>query len=63
MRIKGQFSVRIDYKLEFTYLIVKVATEQKIRHLNLEKHFKYCEKNFRENRYFTLQELQQLRKN
>jgi len=51
-----------DYQLEFSYLIAKVLIEQKVEHQNLEKYLEYCEKNFKDNRYFTLQELEQLRK-
>lgn len=50
-----------EYKLEFTYLVLKVTKETQLKNSNYSKQLKYCENNFKENRYFTFQELQKLK--
>jgi predicted alpha/beta superfamily hydrolase len=51
-----------EYTLEFNYLILKTLVDEKIKSSKKKKYYKYCEKNFKENRYFTMEDLQKLNK-
>ncbi|WP_172826874.1 alpha/beta hydrolase-fold protein [Flammeovirga sp. SJP92] len=46
-----------EFKLEFNYTIIKTVKEQNISFDEYEKYFKYCQKNYYENRYFDKKEL------
>ncbi|AZQ62565.1 hypothetical protein EI427_10055 [Flammeovirga pectinis] len=50
------------YTLEFNYLILSVANDYNITIINYEKYLKYCEKKFKPNRYFTIEDLNTLKK-
>src|SRR5690606_28063714 len=46
-----------EYTLEFNYLILKTLTDNKIQSPKRKKYYKYCEQNFKGNRYFTKEDL------
>jgi hypothetical protein len=50
-----------EYKLEYNYLILKVATEQNVKISKLKEYFKYCKKNYKENRYFKMSDLEKIK--
>lgn len=49
-----------EYTLEFNYLILKVLTDNGIEFPKKKKYYRYCEQNFKKNRYFTKDNLQEL---
>ncbi len=51
-----------QYTLEFNYLIAKTAVENNIDKQKAKKYINYCSKNFKENRYFTKNTIENLRK-
>lgn len=46
-----------EYTLEFNYLILKILVDEKIESPKKRKYYKYCEQNFKENRYFKIDDL------
>lgn len=50
-----------QYALEFNYFIAKVALENKIKDRLGKKSLKYCEQNYKENKYFNKEDLDELR--
>jgi predicted alpha/beta superfamily hydrolase len=49
-----------EYTLEFSYLVLKTVVDEKMRFTKRKKYYKYCEQNFKENRYFTQENLKLL---
>lgn len=49
-----------EYILEFNYIILKVLVEKKIKSSKKNRYYKHCEQNFKENRYFRMEDLQKL---
>lgn len=51
-----------EYKLEYNYLILKVANEQNFKIGSKSKeYFKYCKNNYKENRYFKMTDLEKIK--
>jgi predicted alpha/beta superfamily hydrolase len=51
-----------EYKLEFWYFIAKTITENNLKTYNSKKYINYCKINYKENRYFTLKDLEKISK-
>ncbi|QLE00346.1 alpha/beta hydrolase [Galbibacter sp. BG1] len=51
-----------EYTLEFNYLILKTLVNEKIKSFKKREYYKYCEQNFKENRYFDIKYLKKLNK-
>ncbi len=49
-----------EYTLEFNYLILKTVVDEKMKFSKKKKYYKYCQQNFKENRYFTQEDLKKL---
>jgi predicted alpha/beta superfamily hydrolase len=49
-----------EYTLEFNYLILKTVVDEKMKFSKKKKYYKYCKQNFKENRYFTQDDLKKL---
>lgn len=49
-----------EYTLEFNYLILKIVIDENIKFYKRKKYYKYCQQNFKENRYFTQEDLKKL---
>lgn len=49
-----------EYTLEFNYLILKTVVDEKMEFSKKKKYAKYCQQNFKENRYFTLEDLKKM---
>ena len=52
-----------EYTLEFNYLILKTIVENRIQSPKKGRYMRYCKHHFKDNRYFTLNDLQQLSSN
>jgi hypothetical protein len=50
-----------EYKLEYNYLILQVATEKNLKNSRLKKCYQYCKSNYKENRYFKMADLERLK--
>lgn len=49
-----------EYKLEFSYFIAKTITDNNLKTYNSKKYINYCKINYKENRYFSLKDLEKL---
>ena len=47
-----------EYTLEFNYLILKTLINKKIKSSKKKKYYRYCKQNFKENRYFKMEDLE-----
>lgn len=50
-----------EYTLAFNYLILKTAADEKMKFSNRKKYYTYCQQNFKENRYFTQEDLKKVK--
>lgn len=51
-----------EYTLEFNYLILKTLKDNEIQSSKRKEYYKYCEQNFKENRYFIKEDLDKIQK-
>jgi hypothetical protein len=49
-----------EYKLEFSYFIAKTIIDNDLKSYNSKEYINYGKINFKENRYFTLKDLEKL---
>jgi hypothetical protein len=52
-----------EYTLEFNYLILKTIAENGVQSPKKARYMRYCKQHYKDNRYFTLNDLQQLASN
>ena len=50
-----------EFKLEYNYLILKVANEKNLKIGKSKEYFKYCKNNYKENRYFKMTDLEKIK--